>query len=160
MLLKRKSLKFKTLFPFIVMVLFLVRTNIVFSQEFDITVTIKGFRNNKGQVLLALHDKANAFPTKPDIAVQKAIVPIQNKSDMGFSYYVQYTFKNVVPGIYAVTSVHDENGNGNMDLFLFRPVEGYGTSNDIRGLFGPPRFHDAKFTVSSKDIQLDINMEY
>ena len=130
------------------------------SKGFDISVTIEGFRNNKGQVLLALHDKANAFPTKPDMAAQKAIVPIQNKSDMGFSYYIQYTFKNVVPGIYAVTSVHDENSNGDMDLFLFRPAEGYGTSNDIRSLFGPPSFHDAKFEVSSENVRLDITMGY
>ena len=111
-------------------------------------------------MLLALHDKVNAFPTKPDLAVQKAIVPIQNKSDIGFSYYVQHIFNNIAPGIYAVTSVHDENSNGDMDLFFFGPAEGYGTSNDIRGLLGPPSFHDAKFEVSSKNVSLDINMGY
>lgn len=79
------STKFKAIFRAICLLFMLTSIQPVYGENFDITVTIKGFRNDKGQVLLALHDKANAFPTKPDMAVQKAIVPIQNKSGLGTS---------------------------------------------------------------------------
>ena len=129
-------------------------------QGADILVSIQNIRNNNGQILFALHNKPEAFPSNPDLASQKAIVIIQKNTKLDDNYITTYTFKNVMPGIYAVATVHDENSNGNLDTFFFRPTEGYGTSNDIRGIFGPPSFQDAKFEVASQNVSIDIRMGY
>ena len=35
------------------------------------------------------------------------------------------------------------------------PIEDYGASNNVMN-FGPPNFSDAKFTVTDKDLELNI----
>jgi uncharacterized protein (DUF2141 family) len=131
-----------------------------FTEGVDVTVFIKDIRNNKGQVLVALHNDPKAFPTKPDRAVQKVRLPIQSDPFISSSYFIKYTFHDVVPGTYAVTTVHDENLNDDIDLFLFFPTEGYGTSKNVRGMFGPPHFRDAKFSVATADVTIPIMMGY
>ena len=46
----------------------------------------------------------------------------------------------IVPGRYAVSLMHDENGNGRLDTTLGIPREGFGFSNNPGLTFGPPRF--------------------
>ena len=59
------------------------------------------------------------------------------------------TFKDVPAGTYAVSYIHDENGNGKMDTnFMGIPKEGYGCSNNAKGFMGPPKWEDAKFELT------------
>ena len=37
------------------------------------------------------------------------------------------------------------------------PIEDYGSSNNVMN-FGPPRFSDAKFVVSDKDLTFEIKL--
>jgi uncharacterized protein (DUF2141 family) len=70
------------------------------------------------------------------------------------------TFKDVPKGTYAISVYHDENNNGTLDRNGFgMPTEGYGTSNDAKGFMGPPKFEDAKFTISNK-AKANINIHY
>ena len=123
----------------------------------DIHVKITDIRNDVGNIRLAIFDQAPAFPTKPELAVQKVVLPIQKSED---SYTSAHTFTDLAPGTYAISLIHDENLNGEFDMVFFQPTEGYGTSNDIRGLFGPPSFRDAKFALGDEDIELMIKVGY
>jgi len=111
-----------------------------------ITVTVNNVANNEGVVAMALHSE-NTF--------MKA-APIKAKSSKIEGNKIVITFENVKPGDYAVLGSHDANNNGKMD---FRengmPTEDYGASNNVMN-FGPPNFSDAKFTVTDKDLELNI----
>lgn len=123
-------------------------------QKGDIRVEMYGFEHNKGSVRLTLFDDADAFPTEADKAIMKESSGIKNRKAV-------VVFKDVPYGIYAISVHHDENGNDEFDTnFLGIPSEGYGTSNDAKGSFGPPKFKDAKFTLESKEIRLKIKMSY
>lgn len=59
-----------------------------------------------------------------------------------------FEFKNIPFGNYAITMLHDENANMNIDFnILGMPKEGYGASNNAARYFGPPRYRDARFVV-------------
>lgn len=52
------------------------------------------------------------------------------------------------PGRYAVRTYQDENGNGRLDLGLFRiPKEGVGSSNNPKAVMSAPKLADMLFTV-------------
>ena len=111
-----------------------------------ITVTVNNVANNEGVLAIALHSE-NTF--------MKA-APIKAKSSKIEGNKIVITFENEKPGDYAVLGSHDANNNGKMD---FRengmPIEDYGASNNVMN-FGPPNFSDAKFTVTDKDLELNI----
>ena len=125
-----------------------------FAKGVNIAVTIDNFKNKNGQVLIAIHNNPKAFPTKPNLAVQKIILPLDKDA-------ITYTFSNIEPGEYAVTSVHDENNNEDLDKSFFgKPKEGYGCSNGARGIVSPPSFNHAKFTVNETNKAIYIKMIY
>ncbi|MFP4846422.1 DUF2141 domain-containing protein [Winogradskyella sp. PE311] len=127
-------------------------TLIGFSQDSDtetgisITVTIDNVKNDNGTVLFSLH-------TKDTFMKGKGIIDTQTKIKDG---KVTITFKNVMPGEYAIMALHDENDNQRMD---FRengmPLESYGMSNNVMS-FGPPQYGDAKFKVEKEDLEMAI----
>lgn len=63
---------------------------------------------------------------------------------------VRVTFEDVPAGTYAISIIHDENENGELDSNFFgMPKEGFGFSNDAMGTFGPPDFSKASFAVTA-----------
>ncbi len=117
-------------------------------------VTIKGLRNDKGKVLLALYNSEAGFPEDAEKAIDKAAVSIKNGK-------AQAVFNLAQSGTYAVCLLHDENSNGSMDKGLFGiPLEGYGFSNDAMGFMSAPSFKDASIVVSELEQHIVINMMY
>jgi len=106
----------------------------------DLTILITGLQNTKGQVLIALFDKSDNFPDAGQITFcSQQITP---RGDT-----VRACFLDLAPGVYAISFVHDENNNDEMDRTVGIPKEKYGVSNNIRMGFGPPSFADAKFQL-------------
>ena len=119
-----------------------------------LTVTIINFRNNLGQVSVALYNKGEAFPKSPDKALKIVYAPIRGKKAV-------VVFESLPPGEYAISVFHDENKNGKMDTYFFGiPKEGVGASNDARGHLGPPHYKDAKFNLSGSIRSMSINLVY
>jgi uncharacterized protein (DUF2141 family) len=119
-----------------------------------LTVTILNFRNNEGQVSVALYNKEEAFPKSPDKAVKLLLAPIRDKKSI-------VVFESLPPGEYAISVFHDENKNGKMDSNFFGiPKEGVGASNDARGHLGPPHYKDAKFHFNGNAQSVFINLVY
>ena len=111
-----------------------------------ITVTVDKIKNNTGKVLFALYTEKTFMKTKPIQATGSTIEG--NK--------VTVTFTNVPKGAYAITCVHDENDNGQMDFEdNGMPKEDYGISNNPMS-YGPPEFESSKFMVKDKDVSLSI----
>ena len=118
----------------------IIATSSAFAQDIKLEVEIIGFENDKGTAMVGLYNTKESF-LRTGIKSAKTIV--KNKK----TYAV---FTNLKSGEYAVSMYHDENANGKLDSnFMGIPKEDYGTSNDAKGFMGPPKYDDAKFTLSS-----------
>jgi uncharacterized protein (DUF2141 family) len=123
-------------------------------SECALYVTVKGLRNDKGHVLLALYNSRAGFPENAEKAVDKAAVSIN-------SGRAQAVFHLPSSGSYAVCVLHDENNSGAMDKGLFGiPLEGYGFSNDAMGVMSAPSFKDAAVQVVGTEHHIVINIKY
>ena len=123
------------------------------SGKGNIRVVVNNLRNTDGFVGVALFDASKGFPDKPDRAlVGKRI----SAGDHG-----EVVFADVPYGTYAVSVLHDENGNGKMDkTFIGIPKEGFGTSNNPKIRRGPPSFSESSFNLEKCDLALKIDMNY
>lgn len=118
------------------------------AQKFDLEVSISGFKKPGGKVYVAIYDNEDNFLKKQKFGIIKQIDG--NK--------ITVTFTDVPKGIYAVSCYYDFNNNGKLDTNLFGiPKEQYGTSNGASGFMGPPKFEDAKFTLSENK-KININL--
>ncbi|MFN0189551.1 MAG: DUF2141 domain-containing protein [Bacteroidia bacterium] len=122
----------------------------VYSQQNNLIVVVKNINEAKGSISVALFNNEKDF-TKKMLTGKKTV------SKLG---EVNVVFENVVPGVYAISVMHDANENGEIDSNAFGiPKEGFGFSNDAMGMFGPPSFEKAKFSFPGKE-QVVINLKY
>lgn len=119
-----------------------------------IVVKMVNFKSDRGYMRIALFRGERGFPGKPKLALMSGTARIKK----GKSSFV---FKNVPRGRYAISVLHDENGNGKMDTnWVGIPKEGGGTSRDARARFGPPDYKDAVFAFDGTTRKLTIKIRY
>ena len=118
----------------------------------SVTVAVSGLRSAKGEMLACLTARARSFPDcGKDPEARKLSVPAGE---------TRLRFDRVAPGTYAVSLLHDENGNGKADMALFVPREGFGFSRNARVALGPPKFAAAAFAVEDRAVTVPIRMRY
>jgi len=121
-----------------------------------LTVRVTGARNTKGKIGVTLFQSAQGFPDDTSKAIRQQSVDI-DPSTMG----AEVTFKNLPQGTFAVSALHDENGNGKMDKnFVGMPKEGYGASNNPKKKKRAPTFDEAKFSLNSSEQAIEITLIY
>jgi uncharacterized protein (DUF2141 family) len=119
-----------------------------------ISVTATNLRSDDGKVLVYLYAGKKGFPTKPGKAVRRKTGTIKD----GRAYV---SLKDVPHGTYAVSVIHDEDGDGKLDTnWLGIPEEGVGVSLNAKGKAGPPKFKDAKFVLDTDERKLKIKVRY
>ncbi len=117
---------------------------------FDLTVKITNALPAEGQVLVNLFDSEDTYMKEP--RSQKA----QSVDESGD---VEIVFERLSAGDYAVTVVHDANGNGELDTNFFgMPKENIGFSNNAEPRFGPAPYEDARFTLSGEGQAITIKL--
>lgn len=103
-------------------------------------VQITGFKSTDGELAIALFASEDDYESQTN-AVRRAWLEISDSS-------AEWTLTALPAGEYALIAYHDTNGNEEIDLRLFgMPKEPVGVSNNARGVFGPPRFEAARFSV-------------
>ncbi|WP_271766062.1 DUF2141 domain-containing protein [Aquimarina algiphila] len=113
-----------------------------------ITVTVPNVTSSEGEVLFGLYDE-NTFMKAAPIKGEKSIIT---------DGVAKITFTNVPAGVYAISCFHDINGNNRMDFEPNgMPKENYGVSNNSMS-YGPPMWGEAKFEVTSENLELEIRM--
>ena len=118
-----------------------------------VRVSVTGLRDMRGQILACLTAQARAFPNcAKDPAARKLAVSARGEVVLDFS--------GLAPGRYAIALVHDENGNGKMDMMMFMPREGFGFSRDAPVRMGPPSFASAAFAVADEAQRQTIRIRY
>lgn len=124
------------------------------SKLYSLRVEAENFRNSKGVAQFALYDKDG---TIPDEKLKRFLKKEEGKIVNGKSYVV---FENLPEGRYAVTVLHDENSNGEIDKTFFYPKEGFGLTNFEKiSLSNRPDFSKASFELS-EDAKKRIKLIY
>ena len=72
---------------------------------------------------------------------------------------VEFTFKDVPKGDYAISIYHDVNADKECNMnFIGIPKEPYGFSNNFRPKFAKPTFNDCKIELST-DKSITIKLD-
>jgi uncharacterized protein (DUF2141 family) len=120
-----------------------------------IHVKILNIKNSSGTVACALFESPEGFPTA-FLRMATNVMIIKIKKDQA-----RCDFEDIPPGNYAMAVIHDENMNGELDAnWLGIPTEGYGFSNDAKGLVGAPPFSAASFPYNGENIELTMTLHY
>ena len=141
----------KNLFSAIVVLVF---STPVFAQSGVVKVTVTDIDNTDGNVVIGIYNSKETFPVFGKEMQGAKIKPAKTGS-------LNYIFRNLPDGTYAIAVWHDENDNQKMDKNLFgTPKENYGFSKNIFGTFGPPDFEEVSFEVKNKKVvKLSVNLE-
>lgn len=117
-------------------------------------LTVKGVVAAKGQVRIAVYNKADGF-----MQIEKAIhlqaVPVKAKGT------VLVQLPDFQPGYYAIACYQDENNNQRLDSNWFGvPTEAYGFSNNARPKFRAPSWDEACIYLKDNKQPLSITIGY
>lgn len=109
-------------------------------QDIELRVEVSHLRSDKGTVHACLTRDQAFFPDcGADARALRLSVPASEAGELRFSH--------LTSGTYALSIIHDENGNGKLDTFVAIPREGFGFSGNPPMSFGPPKFGEASFTL-------------
>ena len=125
------------------------------AQLVTVSVKITGFKGTDGLALVTLYDSEQAW-----LKVPKALQVVRAKIT-GDAMTVE--FKEVKAGTYAVSVIHDENKNNELDMRWLpypKPKEGTAVSNDPEQKAGPPKWEAAKFTVGGAPTSVKATLRY
>lgn len=116
-------------------------------------VDVEGLRNASGQVRLCLTRNPDHFPNcKTDPAALRLAVAAGAVGRLAFA--------DLPSGDYALSVIHDENGNRKLDTFARIPREGFGFSRNPAIRLGPPRFADARFGMAGQPVRQEVIIRY
>lgn len=131
----------------------------LFSQETNhkpsIVVKLENIRNNKGLIAINIFSSKDGFPSDYKKSLISETFEINKLKN-------EYIIKDVPPGTYGVSVLHDENSNLKLDTNIFGvPKEGYAVSNNAKARrFGPPQFSDALIEHGSENSTLELKVTY
>lgn len=119
-----------------------------------LTVHLEGFRNDRGAAVVSLFAGPKGFPDEVDASVATVSAAIAAGQAM-------VTFADLPYGEYAVSVLHDEDGDGNMATTLFgAPREGFGFSGDPDYRFGHPAYDQVRFLLIEPQREMTIVVRY
>jgi len=114
-----------------------------------LTVQLRDVRAGKGDLIVLVFDDPAAFGAyDADKAAALAAQPASAPSP-------SFSFPDLTGGPFAVAIVHDENGNGDLDMDGSVPTEGYGLSG-ARDAYDEPDFSRAAQAGS----EIEVRMHY
>ena len=139
----KSTIMLKHFIPILVFV-----TSFGFAQNSTLSVSVSDIKNNTGSLTAELYNSKEKFLKTPYKTVSSAI-----KSNSA-----SVTFTGIPKGEYTILVYHDENKNGKLDKnFIGMPKESVACSNNAKGFMGPPKYDDAKFTITA-DTKINIKM--
>lgn len=132
------------------MAIFTIATTVAQTHEeyYSLRVEADNFRNSKGVAQFALYNRDG---TIPDEKLKRYLKKETGRIVNGKSFVI---FSNLPEGRYAVTVLHDENNNEEIDKTFFYPKEGFGLTNFQKiSLSNRPDFSKASFVLSEDAVK-------
>ena len=111
----------------------------------NLEVQIDEVTDTRGCLMIALFNETmkSEFPG-PEF-------PFRSHRICELSETLTFTFPELEPGTYAISAFQDTDLNGELDTTFYGvPIEPIGISNNAVGVFGPPSFADAEFSVEAE----------
>lgn len=121
-------------------------------QNAELHVTLTGLRSARGMVRLCLTGNSTRFLGCQTAGSTSLNLPAAKASQM--------ILPNVRPGTYALLVIHDENGNGKLDMMMKIPREGFGFSNNPKLHMRPPHFEEVRFDVGPGRSVQNVRLRY
>lgn len=144
--------KMKIIFTALLLISLLNKASLLYSQNFDINITITEIRSNSGNILYAVYNNKKFFNDGENFVRSGSVNARKGK--------IVFTIKDLPRGEYAISILHDENNNDKMDVnILGIPKEGFGFSNNPGIRFSAPGYKDTKFLLNN-NTSITINMKY
>lgn len=134
---------------FILIIAVLSITNFAFAQDANIKLKVDGILSPKGQLLINVFASESDYLKNPVKSMQIDLAQLEDYS---------FEINDLPLGEYAISVVHDENANGQLDFGGMGPEEGYGFSNNPNAMYGPAPYTASKFTFSeSASMTIKLN---
>lgn len=119
-----------------------------------VAVALTGFRSDRGTAVVSLFHGAGGFPDEVAASAATVSTPIREGA-------AAVTFTGLSYGEYAISVLHDEDGDGEMATGLFGlPREGFGFSGAPDYRFGQPEYASARFLLLEPRRELTIGIRY
>lgn len=116
-------------------------------------VKILNTKSSTGTVACARFESADGFPNDY-LRMATNVMAIKIRKDQA-----RGDFEDIPPGTYAMAVIHDENMNGKLDTnWLGVPTEGYGFSNDAKGVLGAPSLLRRKLSIQRAESRTDDDL--
>jgi uncharacterized protein (DUF2141 family) len=115
-------------------------------------ILINQANSDKGMIRVLIFSKETGFPDQPTKALKS--LSIQPKNKAGY-----LSIKDLPPGKYAISVIHDEDNNGKLTTnAVGYPTEKFGFSNNPKVYFSPPSFEKVAFELKSDSEKIDISL--
>ncbi|MEM6736015.1 MAG: DUF2141 domain-containing protein [Bacteroidota bacterium] len=120
------------------------------TEKGEIIITIENIKSTKGVVIVALFDNEDSFLKK---VYRSKTLSLDEAKNL-------IRFEGIPEGRYAVSVIHDENENGELDTnWAGIPKEPFGFSRKSFGSFGPPSFEDTCIQVKNEIAKATVKMK-
>lgn len=120
------------------------------AETHDLKVILTNVKTLKGNIKFGIFNSSKTFLNKGE-----EVVAYSKKVS---SHTVTFYLKDLQEGDYAISIYHDINMDNKCNLsWLFRPVEPYAFSNNVRLKLFKPTFDDCKFSLD-RDKTLRIRL--
>ena len=117
----------------------------------SLEIHVDNIKSKKGSIQIGLFASEADYLKNP---IEKRVIKSTGKD-------ITVVFENLQPGDYALSVIHDENENSELDSNAFGiPKEGFAFGNNALGSFGPPSFEKATIKVGDQDVKHDIKLKY
>lgn len=116
----------------------------------SLKVELTNLKSDKGTIRYLLFKDGKGYPDDPSKSIKQGSFPAKQKA---------FEVDDVPQGKYALTLIHDENNNGELDKNMGIPVEGFGFSKNPVILFGPPAFKKVSIKLPKVNA-IKIRMNY
>ena len=122
-------------------------------EDGRLVVELSGLRNFSGEICFNLFDGSEGFPDDSGSIVAEQCVNLAStalSNDMpSTDVVIPIVFEDLVAGrSYAVSVLHDEDGDGELDQGSFGiPTEGFGFSKNPEIGMSAPEFHESAVLV-------------
>lgn len=117
----------------------------------SLTVQATGLKNDVGQVCFTLFERSEGFPDNPEGIIANQCVAASDvaiETDEAENQPLSVTFEGLPLGSYAVSILHDENEDQQINQGIFGiPTEGFGFSRNPTIQTGAPEFQETAIFV-------------
>ena len=117
-------------------------------ETVTLTVKVEGILSKKGNMQISVFSSEDTWLETPAKQLVLDLAEVEGN---------EFTISDIAKGEYGVAVLHDENKNGELDMGMMGPEEGYGFSNNPDSMFGPAPFKKALITIES-DASITIKL--